>query len=67
MSTNDTITRRKLQDAEASDIPLEAGGPSPLLEQAQAWADLAREAHANIVKGDEAECALRQRRNTSGQ
>jgi hypothetical protein len=37
------------------------------LEQAQAWANLAREAHANILKGDEAERALHQRRNTSGQ
>ncbi len=67
MSTNDTITRRKLHDAEAGDATVEAGGPSPLLEQAQAWANLAREAHANILKGDEAERALHQRRNTSGQ
>jgi hypothetical protein len=67
MSAHDTVTRRKLQHAEAPDTTAEASGPSPILEQAQAWADLAREAHANIVKGDEAERALRQRRNTSGQ
>jgi hypothetical protein len=67
MLNNDTITRRKLLDAEAADATVEAGGPSPLLEQAQAWADLAREVHANIVKGDEAERVLHQRRNTSGQ
>ena len=67
MSTNDTITRRKLHNAEAADTTVETGGPSPLLEQAQAWANLAREAHANTLKGAEAELALHQRRNTSGQ
>jgi hypothetical protein len=67
MSIHDTTTCRKRRQAESGDAPEETGGPSPLLEQAQAWADVAREAHDNCVKGDEAERALHQRRNTSGQ
>ena len=67
MSIDDTRTRRKQRQAEASAGPAETGGPSPLLEQAQAWANIARDAHDNCVKGEEAEKVLHQRRNSSGQ
>ena len=67
MSTNDTRTLIKKRQIESSGGPEETGAPSPLLERAQAWANVAREAHDNCVKGDEAEKQLNQRRNSSGQ
>jgi hypothetical protein len=45
----------------------DAEGPSPLLEQAQAWANVAREAHEHCIRGDEAERMLERRQNASGQ
>jgi hypothetical protein len=67
MSIESTRTHHKNREAEASHDPGEADAPSPLLAQAQAWVDIARAAHENCVKGEEAERVLHQRRNSSGQ
>lgn len=65
--SHETSTRRKTHSADLVDAVEEPSGASPLLEQAKAWADVARQAHANCVQSDEAERELRQRRNSSGQ
>lgn len=67
MSNEETRTRRNKRQVEPTGEAPQTGGPSPLAEQARAWATVAREAHAECAKGDEAEKELRQRRNTSGQ
>jgi hypothetical protein len=67
MSMNDTRTLHKKKQTEISGGPQESGEPSPLLEQAQAWANIAREAHDACAKGDQAEHLLHLRRNSSGQ
>lgn len=67
MPADHTRTRQANRQNEPSHTEPDAAGPSPLLEQAQAWANVAREAHQNCVRGDEAERMLERRRNTSGQ
>jgi hypothetical protein len=67
MSNEDVRTRRKKLRVEPADAAPEPGGPSPLLEQAMAWTNVARQANDECVKGDEAEKELQSRRNESGQ
>jgi hypothetical protein len=45
----------------------ETSGVSPLLQQAQAFVNVAREANNDCAKGDQAEKELHARRNESGQ
>ena len=61
------VSRNGHEDAVISLTEPDAAGPSPLLEQAQAWANVAREAHQHCVRGDQAEQMLMRRRNASGQ
>ena len=67
MSVSNTRTLHKQREVEAVGDPGPSGEPSPLLAQAQAWADVAREAHDNCAQGDEAERDLQRRRNSPGQ
>ena len=67
MSNDGIRTRQRTLPAEPSESALESGGPSPLLQQAQAWANVAREANDECVRGEEAERELLARRNESGQ
>jgi hypothetical protein len=67
MSNEGIRTRQRKLHVEPMDAIPETGGPSPLLQQAQAWADVAREANEECVTGDEAEKELQARRNESGQ
>jgi hypothetical protein len=69
MTREKTITRPTEQEPEivqsSSNPP--ANGPSPLLQQATEYADVAREALADCQRGAEAEQELIKRRNRSGQ
>jgi hypothetical protein len=67
MPVNNTKTQLRKREVEASNDPGPSDEPSPLLVQAQAWADVAREANGACVQGDEAERVLQQRRNSPGQ
>jgi hypothetical protein len=67
MSNQEMRTRRRKTHVEPTEAGPETGGPSPLLEQALAWTNVARDANDDCVKGDEAEKELRARRNESGQ
>jgi hypothetical protein len=67
MPDDQTRTRQANAENEPRQTEADAAGPSPLLEQAQAWANVAREAHQHCVQGDEAEQMLVRRRNASGE
>ena len=62
--TRDHQVRRQADPREA--LPA-TGAPSPLLAQAQGFADVARDANEDCARGDDAEATLQGRRNTSGQ
>jgi len=69
MTSEKTITRPPAQETETAqpggDSP--ADGPSPLLQQAAAYANVAREALQDCQRDGEAEQELIRRRNRSGQ
>ena len=67
MPNDHTRTRHANAENEPKQTEANTAEPSPLLEQAQAWADVARAAHLHCVQGDEAEQMLVRRRNASGQ
>jgi len=67
MSTDRLRDRQTRRQVEPGDALPETGGPSPLLQQAQGFADVAREENENCARGVDAETALNRRRNTSGQ
>jgi hypothetical protein len=45
----------------------ETNGPSPLLQQAQGFVNVAHEVNNECVKGEEAEKEMKARKNESGQ
>ena len=67
MPSDQTRTIPVRRHVEPTPMAGDADEPSPLLAQAQGWADIAREAHQECAKGDKAEKALLGRRNTPGQ
>ncbi len=67
MSNEEIRTRLKKRHVEPTDAAPLAGGPSPLLEQAQGWTNVAHEANHECVKGDKADKEMQARRNESGQ
>jgi hypothetical protein len=67
MTLQKTLEKKSVKQPETAQAEAPPAGPSPLLEQAQGWAAVAREAHANCQKGAEAEQVYERRRNRSGQ
>lgn len=67
MSTELLRERTTTPPSEPAAALPETAGASPLLQQAQAFADLGREVAENADQGDAAEALLRARRNQSGQ
>lgn len=66
MAIRNPLTRRATPSVDTSrDAPAPAG-PSPLIEQAQAFANVAHQALEDCEAAD-AEAELHRRRNTSGQ
>lgn len=64
--TNKTI-RRERETTDGPGPDAEEQGASEVLQKAQGWAGVAREAHDDCQKGLDAEEELRRRRNRSGQ
>jgi hypothetical protein len=66
MTQERTLARPQTQMVQVHGDP-STGGPSPLLQQAAGYADVARQARANCQRGADAEQELGRRRNRSGQ
>jgi hypothetical protein len=67
MPHDDTRTLRRNSHVEPLDDVRRSDGPSPLLAQAAAWTDVARQANDDCVKGEDAEKEMEARRNEPGQ
>ena len=67
MTTQQTRTMQRPSSSDATAAVHGAETPSPLLQQAHGWANVARQANDDCVKGAEAERAMVGRRNTPGQ
>ena len=67
MPAERTRQRPAIRQFEPGDTPPEPEGASPLLEQSQAIANVAREQAQQCARGDAAETKVRSRRNASGQ
>ena len=70
MESKKTTTRRRTRpEAPAGGGPTDGPGASSgnLLDQARGWGEVAREAHDECEKGENAEAELHRRRNNSGQ
>ena len=67
MNQDKTMQRITRAQQEQPAAPLTGGGPSPLLQQAAAYTQVARDALADCERGIDAELELQRRRNRSGQ
>ena len=67
MSQEKTLQRPNKQDEIEAAGALPEGGPSPLAQQAAAYAQVAREALDDCERGADAHRELERRRNKSGQ
>ncbi len=69
MTQEKTVTHQPRQETEVAQChgELPADGPSPLLQQATQYGQVARDSLKDCQRGAEAEQELKKRRNQSGQ